>query len=133
MFRPILLLQFLLLFVIALTYASCTYDHEMNTVCSNIPDNVSFNLDIQPIFTSTCSDLGCHSGGAPEANLNLESTAYEDLTKPGTGYIDTIAPTHSILYSQLSSQTLPMPPDGKLDPCKISLILKWIEQGAKNN
>lgn len=59
--------------------------------------------------------------------------AYEQLSKEGTGYLNTDVPNHSILYTQLNSLSLPMPPEGKLDQCSIELILKWLEQGALNN
>jgi hypothetical protein len=97
-------------------------------------DSVSFSTDIVPLFNTYCNISGCHSGSSPEGNFNLESSiAYMELMKPGTGYIDTVTPGFSVLYTQLISVSQPMPPTGKLDDCRIEMVLKWIEQGAKNN
>jgi len=99
-----------------------------------VPDTVSFNNNVIPIFEANCSESGCHVGAYPAGNLNLERlNAYQELLHPGSGYINVSNPKHSILYSQLISKSTPMPPVGKLEPCEIDLILKWIVQGAKNN
>jgi hypothetical protein len=98
------------------------------------PQTVSFSQHIQPIFTTQCAISGCHSGSAPEGNLNLEaSVAYAQLMKPGKGYIDTINPSFSLLYAQMNSVSNPMPQSGKLDQCTVDLVLAWITQKAKNN
>ena len=46
-------------------------------------------------------------------------------------YIDTVQPENSVLYGALTATSKIMPPSGKLDDCKIEMILKWIQQGAK--
>jgi hypothetical protein len=120
--------------IIGISVCSCTYDNLENHPCANAPDVVTFSMDIIPILSANCSTLLCHSGSEPAANLNLEpDKAYSSLQKEGSGYINTAEPTHSVVYSQLFSISKPMPPNGKLDPCSTSLILKWLEQGAKNN
>jgi len=97
----------------------------------NIPAITSYSKDVQPLFDQYC--VNCHSGANPQGNLNLQSESYLHLMKPSTGYIDTINPKFSLLYAQMNSTSNPMPPSGKLDKCKTDLILKWIEQKAKNN
>jgi len=73
-------------------------------------------------------------GAFPAGGLNLENAhAYTELSQAGSGYLNVANPKHSILYSMMNSPANTMPPDGKLQQCKIDLILKWIEQGAKNN
>lgn len=102
-----------------------------NKNCST-PDTVSFSNDIQPIFNEHC--ISCHAGSSPAGNLNLQSSeSYQNLLDSQSGYVDTITPASSILYSSMNSVNNPMPPNGKLDKCKIELVLKWIEQKAKNN
>ncbi|HZV71002.1 MAG TPA: hypothetical protein VFG10_15715 [Saprospiraceae bacterium] len=124
----------MVLIVYGITFPFCTYDHLTDSSCSSIPETVSFSADILPVLNTHCSTLLCHSGSGPAANLNLEdAVAYASLSKPGSGYINTVKPNYSIFYSQLNSLSLPMPPDGKLDPCTIMLILNWLEQGALNN
>ncbi|HVD97403.1 MAG TPA: hypothetical protein VNB90_04300 [Cytophagaceae bacterium] len=131
-------LQFLLL-VIALCCQHCTYrnveDIHPNNVCTQtLPDTVSFSRDIQPILTNNCSLSGCHSGNNPEGNFNLEAgKSYAELMQHGSGYVDTINPRYSVVYSELVSQSNPMPPMGRLDQCSIDLIEKWMKQKAKNN
>lgn len=121
-----------LIFIILLLFTACKYD-KVQPACS-IPESVSFSRDLEPIFTGNCALANCHSGSHPQYNLNLSTPdAYASLTQPGKGYVDTINPKFSILYTMLTSSSTPMPPTGKLDDCKINTILKWIEQKAKNN
>ena len=103
-------------------------------VMCNTPSIVSFKNDIQPIFNANCNTSGCHSGNKAAGNLKLESAnVYAILLDSKSGYIDTLHPENSILYVSMTSKTNPMPPSGKLDECVTGLILKWIQQGAKNN
>ena len=95
-------------------------------------ESVSYSQHIQPIFNANC--INCHGGNSPDGNLNLESAvSYGNLLDLQMGYVDTINPSSSLLYNSMNSTSNPMPPNGKLDKCKIELILKWIEQKAKNN
>lgn len=113
---------------------SCKRDVGKKKVECVIPTTVSFNQNIVPILNNYCATAGCHSGSNPSANLNLESSvAYAQLSKSGSGYIDTINPNFSLLYSQMISVNQPMPPTGKLDDCKLNTVLSWLQQKAKNN
>jgi hypothetical protein len=120
--------------ITGIAFFSCTKDvGKIMTTCS-LPETVSFNKDVAPIFKSNCALAGCHVGANPTGNLNLEeANVYNNLMKKGSGYIDTINPNYSLLYSQMISTSNPMPPSGNLDACKTSLILKWIGQKARNN
>lgn len=127
-----------IIFLILIAFSSCKHAAKnmtpvTNNVCAT-PAIISFSQHVLPIFNTHCNISGCHSGNTPAANLNLEtSLAYTQLMKRGSGYIDTINPQNSILYTQMISATNPMPRTGVLDNCTIQLILKWIEQKAKNN
>lgn len=117
---------------------SCTSDNlqdlNANKTCFSDTLKISFSSDVQPIFTTYCTDPGCHSGSAPQSNFNLEaSVAYAQLSKKGSGYIDTLNPSASVVVAYMSSSATPMPPSGKLDRCKIELIKQWMAQGGKNN
>lgn len=95
---------------------------------------ISFSRNINPVLTRNCATAGCHSGAAPEGGLDLDSAqAYAQLSKSGSGYIDTISPGNGLLYASLVSATDPMPPTGKLDDCTLKLILKWLQQKAPDN
>lgn len=123
------------LLLLLLSYmASCTYTKWEQPPTCVLPDTVSFSKDIVPVFTAYCSVSGCHSGSSPAGGLNLSAQfAYQELIKSGSGYVDTIDPAYSILYATMNNSANPMPPTGKLDDCSLDLILKWIEQKAKNN
>ena len=122
-------------FVVLLSLSSlfsCT-KAKVEDVCTT-PATVSFQKDIQPIFNTNCATSGCHAGTKPSGTLNLEaSVAYENLTDSKSGYLDTVHPKASLLYTSMTSVTNPMPPNGKLSKCTTDLILKWIEQKSKYN
>lgn len=127
------------LIIFLIVCQSCAYDKK-HTIgpeldCSTIiPDTISFKRDIIPIFNTNCNIVSCHSGSEPAGNFNLEeSKAYTQLSKRGSGYIDTINPKRSVLYSSIVSVSNPMPPVGKLDDCTIALIAEWMKQKGKNN
>ena len=120
--------------IIGSTFFACTYQKQELKINCVLPTTVSYNQDIQSIFNAQCATSGCHTSVAKAGGLNLQATvAYSQLTKSGSGYVDTINPQFSILYSKLISASDYMPPTGKLDECKIQLVLKWIQQKAKNN
>jgi hypothetical protein len=133
-FKSKIAILFVLIGLSGIAISSCTKkDAPIKPIC-NLPQTVSFTNDILPIFNASCNTAGCHTGTSPSGNLDLDpAVAYTKLMKAGTGYIDTINPNYSLLYSQLISTSKPMPPTGKLDDCKTSLIFKWIQQKAKNN
>jgi hypothetical protein len=128
------MLRYVYITIFLLFQFSCTYKKEdVNPLC-DIPDTVSFSSDIIPLFNTHCSLSGCHSGSSPEGDLNLEaSMAYTQLTSGNSGYVDTVNPEFSVLYVSMKSVSSPMPPTGNLDDCTTELVLKWIEQNAKNN
>ena len=127
------------LVLIILILQACVYHNleELSpaAVCQN--DTVvfvSFSKHIQPVLTTQCAIAGCHSIKDHQGNLTLDaSVSYSELTKSGSGYVDTINPRYSVLYSSIVSESNPMPPTGKLDPCTIDRIEKWMLQKAKNN
>jgi len=114
---------------------NCTHDKgKITPAACNTPAVVSFSQDLLPLFKQNCSISGCHTGGSPAGNLNLDaSVAYTNLMRRGSGYIDTVNPGYSLLYAQMISTSNPMPPTGLLSSCQTSLVLTWIAQKAKNN
>jgi hypothetical protein len=124
-------IRLVLLFVLGISF-SCKKKKTPTSKDCQVVENVSFQKDIVPIFEAHC--VSCHSGNKASGNLNLEvSVAYKNLSNIKSGYLDTINPTYSLLYASMISTSNPMPPDGKLDKCTTDLILKWIQQKAKNN
>jgi hypothetical protein len=128
-------LAFISLFNI-LAVVGCTRNQSNPLVQApcNLPDTVSFKNDVVPVFEVSCDQANCHSGTdtSSRGRVNLEPAyAYTDLFKQHL--IDTLNPTQSQLYQRLISTGNSMPPGIYLDNCTIQSILKWIEQGAKNN
>ena len=122
----------LMLLLVLGTSFHCEKKKEPTATECQVVENVSFQKDIVPIFEAHC--VSCHSGANASGNLNLESSvAYQNLSDPKSGYLDTIIPSFSLLYASMVSTSNPMPPNGKLDKCATDLILKWIQQKAKNN
>ena len=125
-----------IIFVIWFT-SSCKNDKAkmaLPAVTCNTPAVVSFKNDLQPLFGQYCTTAGCHTGNSPQGNLNLEpSVAYAMLMNKSKGYVDTVNPGYSLLYAQMTSASQPMPPTGNLKQCQLDLVMKWIQQKAKNN
>ena len=116
--------------VVAATVLSCT--HKPTETLPVLPATVSFQGNILPLFASNCSTTGCHAGSSPAANLDLTAVnAYVRLFAKKE--IDTVNPSNSFLYMTMNSTGTPMPPTGKLGANDIGLVLKWIQQGARNN
>lgn len=118
--------------MIALIGSSCRKDYPFTEKKILLPDSVSFHQYIIPIFNANCNNTGCHSGASPKAHLNLSpNVAYSQLFSKSE--IDTLQPTQSVLYIELVSTSNQMPPMGRLSDYDIALVLKWIQQKAKNN
>lgn len=95
---------------------------------------VYFQSDILPILVGNCAFAGCHDPISAEHGLIM--TSYEGLTAHG----GTVVPYNldkSELYEKITeddlSDRMPPPPNAALTQTQISLIAKWIEQGALNN
>lgn len=116
--------------------------------------NVSYLLDVQPIFVRSCAVVGCHVSALPAGGLSLSSSvAYESIVdvdaaqRPGgttLARIDTTAPiTPANSYLLRKTQAVsgaivgsPMPAPGSgntLTDAEKSALVKWVEQGAPKN
>ena len=123
-----------IMLVNACSYRKADQLYPYNRCAAGSGSVVSFSKDIVPILSTNCAIAGCHSGAMPEGNLNLDSAhAYAALSKPGSGYIDTLNPESSLFYAQLLSVSEPMPPTYRLDSCSMQRILNWLRQKASNN
>lgn len=99
-------------------------------LCS--PDTVYFRNTILPVLLSNCSMSGCHDVTSHEEGVVL--TSYDRIM--ATGKINLGRPSRSELYEVLvdSDPEDRMPKDKPpLKSEEIAQILKWIEQGAKDN
>jgi hypothetical protein len=87
--------------------------------------DISYSADIQPIWDGSC--VGCHGQGLTPPDLRA-SVSYSSLIDGG--YVNTSTPESSTIYTCLiSGGTMA----GKANNSQVTLILTWIQQGAKNN
>jgi hypothetical protein len=93
------------------------------------PQDVSFSGDLVPIFSAHCTSSGCHDA-TPGHNPSLVADKAYNAIVSG-GYINTIVPSNSALYSEVKSGG--MPPNGALKQADMQKILDWIRNGAPNN
>lgn len=104
-----------------------------------IPDKVSYNFHVRPILSDKC--FTCHG---PDANkreaglrLDIAEEAYKALKEnPSAHALVPFKPEASEVFLRISStdSALMMPPKSsnlKLTAHEISMIEKWIKQGAK--
>ncbi|MDH5608553.1 MAG: hypothetical protein OEY56_03660 [Cyclobacteriaceae bacterium] len=105
--------------------AGCTY-YEIPPKPVEIPDSVSFQLDVQPIFTANCSVPGCHVAGNLPPNLS-EGSAWVNLVY--FNYVDTTNVDNSILLSKLTVGTMAKFASEQ----DVAIIKQWIIQGAPDN
>ena len=89
-----------------------------------LPENISWATDLAPVFDANCGT--CHSG-ALEPNLKA-AQSHASIT--GGGFVDINNPEESKLVVKIN---VPHPSSDPLSLYEKALLLKWIEDGAKNN
>ncbi len=97
------------------------------------PDTVYFQNDILPIFQTNCAKSGCHNAASHIEGIIL--TDYNNIVSTGeiVGGRPNSGKIYESIISSSSSDIMPPPPDAPLTADQIAKILKWINQGAKNN
>lgn len=118
-------LLFLIAIATGLVFVSCSYS-AIEIPVIEVPSNVSFSEQIEPIFTNQ-GCIGCHPGfHAPDLTTG---NAYSSLTSSDK-YINLAQPEASLIYVKPS-------PDGshtkKYTYEQAALVLAWITNGAENN
>jgi hypothetical protein len=113
--------------------------------CACAEPAVSFASDLQPIFTSRCTSMGCHGFPMPQEGLDLRVGAsfgdLVDVTSSQCGDRLLVAPgdaSSSYLLDKLLGVDLcfgtQMPKDPPtLSPAELDLVSSWICQGALDN
>lgn len=98
------------------------------STCS--PDTAYFVNDIMPIISSNCTMSGCHDNVTHADGVNLTTyTRILNYVRPGDA-------ANSKLYKVIiktNGDRMPPPPMPPLTAAQMTLIQKWINQGAKNN
>jgi len=119
-------ISFIAICIAIISLTSCEYD---KTPIEPVPEVVSFQIDVQPIFDSDC--IVCHNGGfiAPSdfrAEVSYAEIKNKFLVVPGSLEA-------SNLYQRLIGNANIMPQSGPISQAKIDIIGEWILQGALNN
>ena len=117
----------LLLFITGFLFcmSGCEY-HTIPPKPIELPDTVSFALDIIPIFNSNCNSAGCHGVGATTPDLSPEK-AFTSLTF--YGYLDLDSAELSPLYTKITTGSM----KDEASEEDRQIILRWIQQGALDN
>lgn len=106
------------------TGGSTTIPQSPATVtCS--PDTVYFQQTILPLITSNCAMSGCHDAISHKEGVIL--TDYAHIR----AYSSVTNPTSSTLYRSVVNGY--MPPKAPWVSTQLATLLKWMQQGAKNN
>jgi hypothetical protein len=96
------------------------------------PDSVYYAQQIQPILSSNCAVSGCHDAKSREEGVILDTY----LNTRNTGKINLSNPSGSKFYQVLNKtdpkDRMPPAPRLALPADQRALLLKWIQQGAKN-
>ena len=90
---------------------------------------ISFSADLQPVFSKSCANSGCHDDVPAHKPALTADKAYNAI-KFG-GFIDLNVPENSIIYKVVKSGE--MPPTGALKSTDVQKVLYWIKNGAQNN
>ena len=120
------------LIVLTLFITSWTID----SGSKNISDEICFERDVLPIFRDNCALSGCHNSESRKEGFVFET--YESITTSNRGRA--IIPYNlkrSKVYKKITEDTdddrMPPPPNPPLTFAEISMINKWIMEGAPNS
>jgi hypothetical protein len=120
-----LIIYFGLLLVAGVFLNSC-YKDVYSPDIEYAPQAVSFNNDLAPLFSSRCTDVGCHVTGGHVPYMDDVTKSFKNIVSGG--YVNTSFPKDSkfyqLVYGEMSQYTSK---DEKLK------VYDWIRNGAKNN
>jgi hypothetical protein len=97
------------------------------------PNNVSYELHVQPLFDQACALSGCHDGGVHESPLKL--TSYGEAVFQIPGVVVPGNPENSTLVLRIEGRVGQRMPLNRnpLNDNQINGIRAWIAEGAQNN
>lgn len=88
---------------------------------------VCFESDVLPIFQTNCAKSGCHDASTHKEGYVLDN--YKHITSKG---IVPGNPQESELYQVIAEGEMPPKGNPKLTTAQVTLIRRWIRQGAQN-
>jgi hypothetical protein len=133
--EKIFIMFFVILSIILIKlFSGC---HEVLGPNSNVvfPDSlVSYISNVEPFMITKCSYNGCHC--EPPYNSATPMTTYFELIGPDNlGLIVPYNPSQSIMIQIIEGKLPHSPPfqQGYFTQNQINGMIKWIQEGAKNN
>lgn len=122
----------IVLFTFALFAFSLAFDFSDK---ENLTEEICFERDILPIFLDNCALSGCHNSESRKHGFVFDS--YDNIVSSNRGR--NIIPFNlkkSKIYKKITEDTqedrMPPPPNPALTGTEISLIGRWINEGALN-
>ena len=96
------------------------------------PELVYFNRDVLPILKSNCAKSGCHDAITHEEDIildNFQNVMASGIVKP---FDLNSSDFYEVITENDPDKRMPEPPNEKLTVDQITLLSKWILQGAKD-
>ncbi|HEY9176184.1 MAG TPA: c-type cytochrome domain-containing protein [Flavipsychrobacter sp.] len=98
---------------------------------NNVDTGICFTRDILPIFVSNCAVPGCHD--ALTKSEGFQFTDYNSIVSkefvPGNADATEL---YEKITEDKADKIMPPPPNSPLTSAQITLIRRWINEGAKN-
>lgn len=115
-----------------------TIDNPMDTMDMDTigepcnPDIVYFEKDILPILRSNCAKSGCHDAITHEKDIILNSYTNVMASDVVRAFDLNSSDLYEVITETDPDKRMPQPPNERLTTDQITIIAKWILQGAKD-
>lgn len=131
--------RFAALLAVPLLLAACQSEIVDNTDEGDPVEDVSYSAQVQPIFSSSCSGVGCHIGETTNG-VNLSSYA-QVMASAGVQYGQAIVVAGDADASPIVDKLSANPDFGvrmprersPLTASQVQIIRTWIDEGALDN
>jgi hypothetical protein len=118
-----------LMLALVISFTSCYKDiikPELAEDPDGPPKQVSFKIELAPLFNSNCAKSGCHVSGARKPYLETNNSYLQIVNG---GFVNLALPKESNLYKNVYGEMAEYIPS-KTDKQK---VYDWIRNGAPNN
>ena len=90
------------------------------------PKQVSYNIELKPLFAAKCTDAGCHVSGAYKPYMTPDISYLQIVSG---GFVNLLLPKQSRLYEMINGE-MQQYITSAADRQK---VYDWIRNGAPNN
>jgi len=136
MMKKVIIIYTGIVIAVYLIFSGCKDSITATDIDSRVmpQSNISFNVDLEPVFQLKCNGSSCHDDGTRAGGLSLTTCA-----NATSGY-RFISPNNSktsqIVWAEEGQSGYQMPPVGVNKPFTAEQdrgLKKWIDEGAKCN